>query len=58
MLDAFTDDELAMETVECGNPSCNCRVSGTDEPYCNEVCKSSTTDVCECGHPECGGPLR
>jgi hypothetical protein len=59
MSDVIADDTIAsLETVDCANPSCKCLVSGTEQ-HCSEVCKRvGTSDICECGHPECGGPIR
>ncbi len=49
----------AHEDNKCAHSACNCPVHGS-EPYCSELCKvgDSLGDVCECGHPECLGPLR
>jgi len=43
----------------CGHPGCNCATE-MGERYCSDRCKqvASTPGLnCQCGHPECGGPL-
>ncbi len=54
------DDPTASKADgECANRGCHCHVGGA-QGVCNECCRissESTHDVCECGHPECGGPI-
>ncbi len=44
---------------KCQHPNCKCLVAKAGQ-HCSEFCKTSldSTLVCECGHPECKGPIR
>ena len=62
--DASSKSEEDMAGTEkgpgCGRPGCNCSVE-IDTHYCCERCRqvAATPGLgCQCGHPECGGPLR
>jgi len=44
---------------DCSHPACSCRAE-IGKQYCSEPCRRAaavTETVCQCGHPECGGPL-
>jgi hypothetical protein len=56
-----TDQDMmeAEKGPGCGHPGCNCAIE-MGKHYCSDNCqqvaaKPGTT--CQCGHPECGGPL-
>jgi hypothetical protein len=57
-----TEEDLAAGTEKgpaCGHPGCNCAVE-MGEHYCSDRCRqvAATPGLnCQCGHPECGGPL-
>jgi len=61
--DASTKTEQEVAAAEkgpgCGHPGCNCGVE-LGEHYCCNTCRqvAATPGLnCQCGHPECGGPL-
>ncbi len=59
---AMVEDDFrgASGNADCAHPGCNCAAE-SGKQYCSEVCRQAAATpnvVCECGHPECGGPLR
>jgi|LakMenEpi03Aug12_release.lakeMendotaPanAssembly.Ray.scaffolds.fasta_scaffold1782941_2 hypothetical protein len=52
-------NEMGPDT-KCGNPDCDCFCK-TEEDYCCEYCRIKAPvgpeERCECGHPECSGPV-
>lgn len=65
--DNLKNDQDAQETSsgtlnsKCTNPECKCTAqTGSDCccQICGQIAQESESKLCECGHPECSGPLR